>query len=398
MDILTLYEDFACRSTDAPTKYHRYCAASLMGTLLGRRVWLQHGHRRLFPHTWVCLIGPSGVKKTTSLGIAEDLIAEVNPGAMLPAKFSWEKLFSEIATTPAGILVYGELHSFLTPLGRDFNAEAKSGLADLWDSPAHRGYATKGGGDKIIVKYPALSILAGTTLSWFIETAKSRDIEGGFFARMLFVVVKGSDVAPMILPPARDPAKAAALTTALQDIQLRFPLEMAPAGEMKMTPAATRAYEGAFMSLKAAYIVSDTLAPFVTRGQVYILKLAMIAAMGRRGDLQIKAEDIEYGHALVGDSLRDIAEIIEYEVAVDRTDGQLKKLRQLIRGSGPEGITSRELLRRGPVRRSDWLKPLLRTLEDTGEIRPLPGKKGGEKHLWLGEFPQVAQVSQVSQP
>ncbi len=391
MDILSAYVDFAKGSTDAPTKFHQYCAPALVGSVLGRRVWLQHGHRRLFPHTWICLIGPSGVKKTTSLGIAEDILAQVSPESMLPAKFSYEKLFMEIARNPSGTLVYGELHSFLTLLGRDYNAEAKSGLADMWDSPALRGYATKGAGDKIVMEYPALSILAGTTLSWFIEVARSRDIAGGFFARMLFTVVEQSDVPVMILPPPRDQGKAEEIKKALKVFRERFPQEMQPGGQMRLHPEAKAEYERAFHSLNDTYKRSEILAPFATRGQVYILKLAMIAAMGRRGAMEITAEDVAYGYSLVRDAIKGIAEIVQYEVAEDRTDGHLKKLRKMILAAGPKGMPYREILRVGPVRQTDQCRKLLKTLLETEEILSITGKKGGEGYVWAGAFPQASQ-------
>jgi hypothetical protein len=374
VDLLEKYAAFARESTDAPTKYHRYCAASLVGTVLGRRVWFQHGHRKLFPHTWVALIGPSGVKKTTSLGIVEDLVADVAPQLVLPTKFSFEALYQALAEQPVGTLLYGELHTFLALLGRDFNAEAKSSLADWWDSPAAKTYTTKGMG-KVTLTRPAVSILSASTLSWFAEIARNRDIAGGFFARMLFVVAEKSDVEPMVLPPARDESKANEIKLGLGQLLKRFPTEMTAEGRMSLTPEGENEYRRAFGALHEQYSGNDVLAPFATRGQVYVLKLAMISAAARRSSLEIAAEDVAYGYGMVLDALQDVAGIIEYEVADSKAEMQMNKLRKLIVTAGPQGITRAKLLKYGPVRRVDWLEPILRSLEAMEDIRKLPGQR-----------------------
>ncbi len=375
LDIIAAYESFAGASTDAPTKFHRYCAASLIGTIMGRRLWYQHGHRMLFGHSWICLIGPSGVKKTTSIGIAEDLIGDVNSELVLPSKFSYEKLFTEVARTPAGILTYGELHSFLALLGRDFNAEVKSNMADWWDSPAARSYTTKGMAEKIVMNRPAVSILAGTTLSWFTEAARSKDVSGGFYARMLFAVAEKSDVKPMILPPPRDEVKANVIKAALADIPKTFQYEMHESGRMHLDDGGRREYERAYLSLHETYGGSDTLGPFATRGQVYILKLAMVSAIGRRRSLEIGAEDVQYGYGLVKDALRDIEETVTLEVADTKTERHLNSLRRLLRKAGLQGLTKRALFKGGPVRDPEYFEKLFKTLLANEWGRPVPGRR-----------------------
>jgi len=393
LDLLEKYAVFARESTDAPTKYHRYCAASLVGTILGRRVWFPHGHRKLFPHLWVALIGPSGVKKTTSLGIVEDLVADVAPHLVLPTKFSFEALYQALAEQPVGTLLYGELHTFLALLGRDFNAEAKSSLADWWDSPAAKTYATKGMG-KVTLTRPAVSILSASTLSWFAEMARSRDIAGGFFARMLFVVAEKSDVEPMVLPPPRDESKANEIKLGLAQLMKRYPTEMCAEGRMILTPDGEIEYRRAFGALQEQYSGNEVLAPFATRGQVYVLKLAMISAAARRNTLEIGAEDVEYGFGLVREALRDVAGICEFEVADTKNDANLNKLRKLLRDAGPAGLTRARLLKYGPVRRLDWLEPLLRSLEAMEDIRRLPGQRSdSEIFVYLNGTPNGQEVT-----
>lgn len=386
IDLLASYEDFARGSTDAPTKYHRYCGAVLVGTVMGRRFWYQHGHRQLFPASWVCLIGPSGVKKTTSLGIVEDLLADVNPELALPSKFSWEKLLMEVAKTPAGILTYGELHSFLALLGRDFNAEAKSGLADWWDSPAVRTYATKGmarsgngdaGGDgRVVLRRPAVSILSGTTLSWFTEAARSKDVSGGFYARMLFTVAEKSDVPPMILPPPRDEAKADAIKEGLRSILDVTAYEMHESGRMDLSPAAKRDYETVYLDLLKTYGRSDVLGPFAIRGQVYILKLAMVSAMARRRSRTAEPDDVEFGTALVRASMRDIEETVTLEIADTKTERYLNTYRAMLRKAGPQGMTKRSLFKGGPVKDPDYFEnKLFKMLLANDFARAVPGRR-----------------------
>jgi hypothetical protein len=134
-------------------------------------------------------------------------------------------------------------------------------------------------------------------------------------------------------------------------------------------------YQDAFQDLHEEYSGSEVLAPFATRGQVYVLKLAMISAAARRLSVEIGPADVEYGYLLVRDALRDVAGICEFEIADSRTEHQMNKVRQYIMKAGPNGITKAKLLKYGPVRLDDWLRPLLRSLEAMEDIKKLPGQR-----------------------
>ena len=188
MDILAKYEEYAREGTDAPTKYHKFCAAAVVGCLMGRRLWYRQGHTPIFPHLWICLLGRSTwMRKSTAIGIAERVVAKANEDLIFTSKVSIEKLYGIVSKTNWGMLLYPELQTLLAMMGRDFNAEFKSTLTHWYDAPYMSKYATMGmGGEEIIVRRPSITILGGSTMEWLLEAAKTKDIAGGFYPRWLF--------------------------------------------------------------------------------------------------------------------------------------------------------------------------------------------------------------------
>ena len=253
MDILQKYKEYATGATDAPSKYHDYCAAAMVGAALGRGLHYQHGHITLFPHIWVCLIGQSTLmKKSTSIRIAETLLARVNERLLLPAKFSVEKLYQVLSENPSGMMTFSEFHSLLSMMSRDYNVELKSTLADFWDSPPVKSYTTVGGGT-VTVKSPALTILAGSTTDWISEAAKTRDIQGGFYPRWLFSIATTSDQPDMPLPPPRNEIKANAIVQELVAIAKTYDRNQGEQGRITMTPKGQSEYRRIYSELRNTY-------------------------------------------------------------------------------------------------------------------------------------------------
>ena len=58
--------EYAGRSTDAPSVYHRHLAVWLIGAALGNRVFVQFGARQVFPNIYGLLLGAPGVTRKTT--------------------------------------------------------------------------------------------------------------------------------------------------------------------------------------------------------------------------------------------------------------------------------------------------------------------------------------------
>jgi len=179
------YTEYASARTDSPIEFHRYAAVTVCAAALGNRVYIDAGWGRIYPSMWTCLVGRSGVRKSTAVNLAASLLIAADESLALPQDFTREAFYDQLASQPFGLLHWREMGSVLKALSRDYNAGTKETLTDLWDSPSIVKRRTKAG--EVTITRPALSILAAGKPRWFVEAVRREDIEGGFISRWMFV-------------------------------------------------------------------------------------------------------------------------------------------------------------------------------------------------------------------
>ena len=57
-NFISAYTAYAKDHTSAPETFHQFAALSVCAAALGNRVWVEAGFGRVYPASWVCLIGP----------------------------------------------------------------------------------------------------------------------------------------------------------------------------------------------------------------------------------------------------------------------------------------------------------------------------------------------------
>jgi hypothetical protein len=400
MDILAKYQEYATEGTDAPTKYHKFCAAAMLGCLMGRRLWYRQGFAPIFPHLWICLLGRSTwARKSTAISIAERLIAKHDETLIFTSKLSIEKMYAVVSKTNRGMLLYPEIQILQAMMGRDFNLEFKSTLTHWYDAPFMSKYATMGMGEEIIVRRPAISILAGSTMEWLLEAAKTKDIAGGFYPRWLFVHSDNSDVPDKPRPPAASEAKLEAILYSIKN-EIVGPHNLETfenpedrRGQMTFSQTGGAEYDKIYSSWKRQYGNEPIMGAFSGRGLTNVIKLSMISAMGRKRSMTMSPDDVQYAYDLVTSSMNDIREITTYEMADTKTDQNMLKLRKYLKQLGPTGAPRRDLLRNGPIRTPDYLDKILMALNQAGYVTVLPGKRRD-----AGIYQSLETYNPVSQP
>src|SRR6266478_7740335 len=65
-------------NTESPPDYHRWACLSALSVLAGRRFWFNLGPIRYYPNLYVVLVGHPGVKKSSALDRAKDIVRGVN--------------------------------------------------------------------------------------------------------------------------------------------------------------------------------------------------------------------------------------------------------------------------------------------------------------------------------
>lgn len=383
MHILEKYREYAGACTDAPSVYHEYCALAALAAILGRRVYFRLGPNTVFPHIWACLVGPSSVaKKTTAIGIARRLVGKVNENAVLPAGFTVEKLYDICSERPTGLISYNEFDLLLSLMRREYNVELKSTLTDWFDSPYKSCRSTKGGGE-VAVHKPSVSILSGSTSQWLVDSVKKGDVRGGFYPRWLFTVVAESDREAMALPPPLDVSAEAEVVNSSRDLLREYMYDEGPAGECRLDPSAEAEFSSIYAANRKRFSGDELMSPFAQRGQVYILKIAMLESLSRCGRTLLDRASVEYGWSVVERCIDGVKGLIRGEIADNPSEARINKLCGLLRQAGQGGLTMGQLLRKGPVKTKRYLRDLLDSIAEMGNLEVVHGKE--DHFIWVGE-------------
>src|SRR5574340_536001 len=94
-DFLTAYLEYT-QHTEPPTNYHIWTALSTIAGALQRRVYLKWGFKYLYGNMYVVLIGPSGARKGTAMGIGKDLLQELSGVSITSESVTREALIRDM--------------------------------------------------------------------------------------------------------------------------------------------------------------------------------------------------------------------------------------------------------------------------------------------------------------
>ncbi|MDD5703329.1 MAG: DUF3987 domain-containing protein [Dehalococcoidales bacterium] len=189
------YISYASNLTDAPLEFHLGGALTALATVCGSKIiYPGYGGRRQWPNLYTLLIAPSGLfRKSTSVGIAEDLIAEVDADLILSGEQSREKFLSLLKTNPNVLYPISEFAAVLAMWNRDYAQGFREIIVDLFDCRQEYSRQTLKDG-KMTIHRPALNILAASTLDWLKEKLTEGDLRGGLMGR--FIIIPGETKAP----------------------------------------------------------------------------------------------------------------------------------------------------------------------------------------------------------
>lgn len=193
---LSAYTELTLHS-EAPLNIHFFSAVSAIAGALGRKVWFDQGYFKWYPNFYTIIVARPGIAtKSTSIGLAADILREI-PGVHLgPSSITWQALVQHMGGVAEQVEINGELHTMsastfvASELGTliDFtNREMIDVLVDLWDGKSGAWEKmTKMKGIEQIVN-PWISLIAGTTPAWLASNVPEHAVGGGFTSRCVFV-------------------------------------------------------------------------------------------------------------------------------------------------------------------------------------------------------------------
>lgn len=225
LDVYLLYS----ANTEPPAIFHRWSCITSISALLGRSIFLRHGHFRIFPNLYTMFLGNAGSRKSTAIKMCRNIISEAGYETFAAEKTSKEKFLLDLeglevegedglgsrrgksktydALTETNL--WGDLnYEFAAPrevfiCADEFNEFAGSGnmefyttLGNLWDWDKHKiPYQQRVKNSRSVSIYqPTVTLLAGNTPESFSRAFPPEVIGHGFLSRLLLIHGKKREV------------------------------------------------------------------------------------------------------------------------------------------------------------------------------------------------------------
>lgn len=345
----SLYCDAVGPSTEASDAYHLASFYTVVGSLLGRSVYVRKG-RITYPNLYTVLVGRSGARKGTAMNLALDFMRDVDPNVYVTEQLDSREGFvvdmSEAARSLSDkevrgplriILALEEFRSLIEKAEQKGTKNITPFLCHLYDCPQIARNKSKN--NPAEVKLPTLTIHAGTSPS-YLENLSLADIEGGFGNRLSWV--PGDPKPRKDDPPDPDSAILAHLKRQISDMMM----EARERGETRfsMSVPAGKRFKKFYLEEYSPHCNDEVIKVLSERDDQTCLKVATINACLARSWGTIQEEHLEPAIAYVqwlwearfpvfaGHGLSPAAQ----------TD---QKLIEKVKDSGPGGISYRNLQR-----------------------------------------------------
>lgn len=296
---------------EAPRHMYFWSAVSAIAGALRRKVWIDQAYFKWHPNFYIVLVAPPGiVSKSTTAGIAMNLLRQV-PGIKFgPDIVTWPALLNAFEECTEGFELDGAIHpmSAMTLESSEFgnlvdpqDKKMIDLLVALWDGkPGTFEKRTKSSGNDSI-QNPWINFIACTTPSWIAGNFPEYMIGGGFTSRCIFVYAEKK--AKYVAYPGMEVDKE---KLAEQERKLVEDLSHISllAGEYKLTKGAidwgVAWYEQHF-KVKNIQLDDERFGGYIARKQTHIHKLAMVIAAASSDTLQLTEAHLQVAETMITD-------------------------------------------------------------------------------------------------
>jgi hypothetical protein len=377
--VLDKYVSWACSKGDAPKAYHEAGALTILSALLSGDLHLTTSFGSIIPNLWFMLLADTTLtRKSTAMGMAIDVLNDVDPQALLATDGTPEALLSELQSRPGipSLLWRDEMTGLLEAMKKDYMADMMALLTYLYDGRMVKRLLRSG---TIEVRDPRLIILSGGVRGRVSELLTTRHVDTGFLPRFLFVMGTSSvtEMRPM------GPATVEGDDTRLQVIQefkeiydrIKFQANVNIQGvgmKVGIKAEATQEVWDRYNELEA-YLVTKGLesgepslyTPMMDRLCKSILKVALLLAAARTtGEVIIERADLLKAIYLAS-TWQIHASALILEIGKSNIEKTIERMYEKIKHE--PGCTKSTIMRALHITSKDidWM---LRTLIDRGLI------------------------------
>lgn len=331
--IFDLYFTYV-KDTEAPTQFHRWSLIAAISALLGRGYYLPYGTNRIFPNSYIMLVGNPGTRKSSAIKTVKKLLSKAGYTHFSAEKTTKEKFLLDLEGLPEtfGDTNYGDRTARRYRADRDkgispedvlrtlelssdagddnkgprevficadeFNEYTGSGNLDffsllgaLWDwdddSSSYR-YRLKNS-KSVSIYQPTISILGGNTHTGIQQGFPAEAVGQGFMSRLLFI--HGEPSGKKISFPSKPPEELGdRISEFIGEIKTKV------VGEAKLTSKATNALDMIYRTWQE--LEDYRFKHYSTRRFTHLLKLTLVCSAARLSST-IDSEDVLLANTLL---------------------------------------------------------------------------------------------------
>jgi hypothetical protein len=387
---LRAYVEDAYSLSEASAEAHLLAALVTASALVGKKVriapWMRSS---LYLVVWAVLVGRSTLaRKSTTVGLAEDIIRDVEAGLRLPDDTTAAALIDLLVTRDERIWFLSEFGGLIAQCEATYNVGMSKQLANLYDVPPVWEVARKR--SKIVsVARPYVALLGATTTAWLTANFNEADLLGGLHARLLYMPIPdaGADGRLFSIPPAANPERYALVVDQAKRLY-------AYTGTINLDRIC-RLYDLWYRGHRRELLALDDrerLGGFWGRLETYVLKIAALHQLAlTTGQADTPPADHVFG--LEPDALDASIALVEYlkqslvrfmrqELAPNKIERAQQRVLGIVRAAGGR-INQRHLQRKAGLIARDFHE-IMRGLSQDGrlviETEPM---KSGQTEIWV---------------
>jgi hypothetical protein len=380
------YISWARTVGDAAPQYHQASAFILLSSMLAGSVVLPTSFGKIYPNLWYMILADSTVtRKSTAMGLAVDLIEELDDNLIIATDGTIEGLTAQLAARPGKVSLFprDEFTGLMEQIAKkDYMAGMPEFFTHLYDGRNQKRRLRK---EEFTIKQPRLVIYAGGIKSRMQALVSHEHVLSGFLPRFVFITAKTdpTKIKPLGPPTEQDLTGRDMIKNELVDIRNHYSTavqQLLVNGQVVGTTprlyeaGLTRDAWGRFNQIDQTLTTiaadagdfSDILLPTYARLSFSILKAAVLIAASRERQEGVLVEEHDIVHAAYyGEGWRRYAQEMVTNVGKSDLEHKINLIGNAIHKSGH---IQRSILMQRYHLTSSETNQIVRTLTERGEI------------------------------